>query len=83
MEKKNNYESNKRWRNANREAYYKSKAKYYSKTQNACNSRVRWTNEEIKMVMAHEISDTELSKKLGRSVASIQTIRSLVKNNKR
>ena len=31
-----------------------------------------WTDEETELVMKHEISDTELSKMLGRSVRAIQ-----------
>ena len=58
------------------EKYKKTKReqqkRYYHKTQDAPNKRKYWTDEETELVMKHEISDTELSKMLGRSVKAIQ-----------
>ena len=59
------------------------KSRYYAKTQNAKNSRERWSPEEIELILKHEISDTELSERLGRSVGAIQAMRCLVKKKKR
>lgn len=49
--------------------------KYYDKTSYAPNHGERWSDDEIKMVLRHEVSDTELSKMLGRSVRAIQIMR--------
>lgn len=74
----NNYADKEKMRNT-RNAQRK---RYYSKTQHAPNHYSRWTIKELNMVEAHEISDMELSKKIGRSVSSIQGMRSKIKNNK-
>ncbi len=50
--------------------------KYYAKTANAANNGERWSSEEIEAVLAHKETDTELSKKIGRSVMAIQVKRS-------
>lgn len=39
----------------------------------------RWSEEEIKAIVEHKVSDIELSKKLHRSVIAIQTKRCKVK----
>lgn len=49
--------------------------KYYDKTSYAPNHRQRWSDDEINMVLRHEVSDTELSKMIGRSVRAIQIMR--------
>lgn len=49
--------------------------KYYDKTSYAPKHGERWSDDEIKMVLRHEVSDTELSKMLGRSVRAIQIMR--------
>lgn len=41
-----------------------------------------WTDEEIKLVMAHQITDRELSHLIQRSVVAIQTKRFHLKNNR-
>lgn len=74
----NNYadkEKMRKTRNAQRK-------RYYSKTKHAPNHYNPWTIKELNMVEAHEISDSELSKKIGRSVSSIQTMRNRIKNHK-
>ena len=38
-----------------------------------------WTKEEIIMVLKHEMTDTEISAKIGRSVGAIQKKRCLLK----
>lgn len=49
--------------------------RYYRKTQNALNKNTRWTIFDIELVLKSDFTDTELSKKIGRSVAAIQRIR--------
>ena len=56
-----------KWREANR--------RYYRQTENAKNSKKRWTREEIDIVLRNDKTDMELSLLLGRSVKSIQLIR--------
>jgi len=62
-----------------KEAKQRQMKRYYKKTQNAPNQRKQWTIKETNMVLAHEIPDTELSKKIGRSVGAIQAQRSILK----
>lgn len=50
-------------RNAQRKRYYRKTAKYGWRL---------WTKEEDERVLAHDISDTKLSKEIMRSVQSIQ-----------
>lgn len=60
-----------RWRNANRNKslkYAVNKNKHYSK-------------EEVELILAHEMTDFELSKLIGRSIGAIQSKR--VKENKK
>lgn len=54
------------------------KKRYYGSTAYSKNYHQRWTINEIDKIMAHEIPDTELAKQIGRSVASIQSIRSRI-----
>ena len=75
MLRKSNYRDLDKWKTRCRE----QKRRYYSKTQYARNGNVKWTEEENNLVLQHNITDTELSKLIGRSVASIQTQRSVLK----
>ena len=77
MNRKSEYRNIDKWR----EACYRQRLKYYRKTAYAKNSGKRWTDEEIEIVMKHEIPDYMISQMLGRSVASIQVAR--VKENKK
>ena len=56
-------EKYKKTRNAQTKRYYAKTAKY---------ARRRWTEEEDDAVLRHDITDTELSEKISRSVHSIQ-----------
>ena len=49
-----------------------TRMRYYQKTQGAINSGQRWSDEETELVMKHEMTDTEISKAIGRSVQAIQ-----------
>lgn len=51
--------------------------KYYARTRGY--DKREWTDEEDVMVLEHDITDTELSKILERSVAAIQTRRCILK----
>lgn len=67
---------------ANMEKYRKTKKnqnrRYYRKTASIYPTR-EWTIEEDKLVLEHSISDSELSKKIMRSVAAIQKRRCILK----
>ncbi|MCD8107520.1 MAG: hypothetical protein LUE20_06110 [Oscillospiraceae bacterium] len=56
-----------------------ARKKYYAKTAHLY-PRHAWTEEEIEMVLAHSIPDSELSVKLGRSLKGIQEKRRRLKN---
>lgn len=51
--------------------------RYYAKT--ALYKPRNWTSEECDMVLEHSMPDTELSKKIKRSVRAIQVMRSRLK----
>jgi len=52
--------------------------RYYNKTSFIYENR-EWTPEEERQVILHEISDTELSSKIRRSVCAIQKRRCMLK----
>ena len=70
-----NYEMNKRWRHNHPDRRAADRKKYYSKSVDVLNSKAPLTLSEIEMILAHEIPDSELSKKIGRSVEAIQVAR--------
>lgn len=57
--------------------------RYYARSANSKRSNKVWTEEEIRIVMEHKESDEVISKKLQRSIASIQRkrFREKKKNN--
>lgn len=55
----------------------KENKRYYAKT--ALYKPRSWTLEECNMVLEHSMPDTELSKKIKRSVRAIQVMRSRLK----
>ena len=76
----------------NRKNYYADKEKYaktcrkqdlryYAKT--ALYAPREWTLEEDELVLAHQMTDTELSAKIKRSVMSIQVRRSKLRKAKK
>lgn len=77
--RKPNFYYVKRWRESHREEFKVGKREYYRKTQKALNSYQRWTEEDLEMVLAHEYTDHELSRRLGRSVGAIQRQRNKMK----
>ena len=57
--------------------------RYYRKTQNAPNRNKRWTEEETAMIMnVRDMTDTELSRILGRSLTDLHTNRWQVSGQK-
>lgn len=60
-----------------REAKRQQHKRYYSKTAFLYPSRP-WTKKEVELVMAHKITDRELSAQIRRSMKSIQNKRSRV-----
>jgi len=76
MLKKQNYKDLNKWRKSKN----RQRKRYYRKTQNAENSQSVWTKEDEDLVMAHSMSDTELSGLIGRSVGAIQKRRHNIKS---
>ncbi|MBQ7764991.1 hypothetical protein IJ384_06480 [bacterium] len=68
MNRKSRYKDLEKYRKTTRN----QKRRYYGKTQNAKNGGKCWSLEEIELILKQELSDTELSTLLGRSVAAIQ-----------
>ena len=66
-----------------RQKRYESKKKQYQLTQGRAKTSQRYTEEELEMILAHEIPDEELAKKLGRSVMAIQVKRAKLKTERR
>ena len=66
----------KKYKENHPEKVYKSKRKYYKKTAFAVNHKQRFTDEEIQLIKDHTLTDTEIAKKIGRSVNAIQIKRS-------
>ena len=74
------YEANKRWRQAHPEVWQASKSRYYAKSEEgAIHKNRRWTQVELRELMAHSILDKDLAKKLGRSVRALQVQRAKVR----
>ena len=51
-------------------------------TTRSANGWTRWTKDEVALIMADDVDDYKLAKKLGRSVCAIQVKRCLVKKEK-
>ena len=69
---KSHYQSNKEWRHRNPIIRNAGKNRYYQKTQNATNGGKRYDTADEELIFNHDISDSELSALIGRSVAAIQ-----------
>ena len=67
------------YRSRKKEVSQAQNKKYYNKTSNARNGRRRFTEQELVLIWQHNITDTELSERIGRSVQSIQIKRSRMK----
>lgn len=66
MNRKSGYADIEKWRTTCR----RQRKKYYGKTQGY--ERRKWTQKEIEMVLARDMTDMELSALIHRSVQSIQ-----------
>jgi hypothetical protein len=64
-----------------KETRREQRLRYYRKYQGNYPSR-RWTDAEDKLVLAHKMTDPELSVQIKRSVAAIQHRRVILKNGK-
>lgn len=78
MNRKDSYKDIEKWRNTCK----KQKDRYYGKTANAKNGGMSYTHEEIKLILNHDISDTELALALNRSVRAIQIKRSRLQHDR-
>lgn len=76
MLRKSKYKDLEKYKKTKRE----QQKRYYDKTQDALNSRKCWTPREIKIIMAKNMSDRELSRILGRSMKAIEVKRSKIKH---
>ena len=76
MNRKNSYKDLDKWRKTCR----KQNQKYYNKTAFKYEKRT-WDTFEDEIILKHELSDTQLSEILHRSVRAIQIRRSRLKNN--
>lgn len=66
-------EYNKTYREKHRDDFNATKKRNYAKGRvNIRNYRERWTDEHDAMVIAHDMTDRELGKLIGRSVQAIQ-----------
>lgn len=68
MNRKEKYKDLNKWR----KTIIAQRRRYYGKTQGARNSWKPWTKEEIRLVMEHKMTDSELAKLIGRSIGAIQ-----------
>ena len=75
----NTYKDMDKWFEAKR----RGRKKYYAATSNAINNRKLYTDEENAKILAHEISDRELSKEIGRSMKAIQHQRARLKQKEK
>ena len=59
-----------------------AKRRYATKRRFNTGKRRLWTEEEIMIVMDHEMTDTEIAKKISRSVTAVQIKRNRMKGQK-
>ncbi len=64
------------YRNRTKEVSQADNKKYYNKTSNARNGKNPLTEQDLLLIWQHDITDMELSERIGRSVQSIQIARS-------
>lgn len=65
-----------KYKEKNRERYKEYKRRYRNKTGSGFYKKREWTLNEAILVLEHNVLDRELSKKMKRSVQSIQVMRS-------
>lgn len=56
--------------------------RYYAKTSYSVNHNNPWTDEEVDIILKHEMTDMEISEKIGRSVQAIQLKRYNIKKKR-
>lgn len=71
MNRKNEYKDLEKWR----KSCENQRKRYYAKTTDAENKNQPYTEREIELILQHDITDTQLSKMIGRSVKAIQVKR--------
>lgn len=62
-----------------RQTHHNQKRRYYASRRFGDGKRHQWTTGEIERVLRHEITDTELAREIGTSVASIHKMRAMYK----
>ena len=71
MNRKNEYKDLEKWR----KSCENQRKRYYAKTTDAENKSQPYSVREIELILQHDITDTQLSKMIGRSVKAIQVKR--------
>lgn len=71
MNRKNEYKDLEKWR----KSCENQRKRYYAKTTDAENKNKPYSDREIELILQHDITDTQLSKMIGRSVKAIQVKR--------
>lgn len=74
---------NKDYRNMDlhRKTCNRQKNRYYNGRDYSEGKHRLWTDYEIELILLHDLTDTELAKKLRRSVRAIQVKRAKIKKN--
>lgn len=70
------YKDRMKWFNTKKE----QQRRYYRKFTYAPNHHIVWSEDDKKLVLEHSIPDSQLAKKIGRSVGAIQQMRYILKN---
>lgn len=65
-----------------RKACNHQRKRYYDGRDFSEEKRRLWTEHEIEMILLHDLTDTELAKKIRRSVRAIQVKRAKIKKTK-
>ena len=68
MNRKDKYSDLEKWK----KTIILQRRRYYAKTQNAKNSGKSWSEEEIRLIMEHKMTDSKLAVLIGRSIGAIQ-----------
>ena len=75
------YEQTKQWRLNNIKKRNEMRTKYYKQFEKtAYRKGIRYTDQEIKLILDHSMLDRELAFLLKRSVKAIQIVRNKIKN---
>ena len=77
MNRKKSYKN----KDLHRKTCNRQRKRYYEGRDFSEEKRRLWTEHEIEMILLHDLTDTELAKKIRRSVRAIQVKRAKIKKN--